>query len=365
MNFSSDNVTGASDRILAAIVSANAGAMPAYGNDRLTQASERRLADVFEYDIEIALVATGTAANALSLAYLAPPGTAVFCHEEAHVIDDECGAPEFFTSGAKLVGIPGSDSKIRPAALQEALTRYPRGVVRQVQPSVLSLSQATEAGTVYDCGEVAALAEIAHAAGLKVHMDGARFANALVSLGVSPAAMTWKAGVDVLSFGASKNGALACEAVVSFGDGRRGADLPYRRKRGGHTLSKGRFLGAQMSAYLDADHWLDNARAANRAAARLRDGLEQVDGVRCPWPQHVNEVFAIFPRTVDTALRSEAFQYHDWSTRSLTADAEPREHEVMARFICSFATTDAEVDELLASFMRNSVRRRDKLQRLP
>ena len=174
--------------------------------------------------------------------------------------------------------------------------------------------------------------------------------------------MTWKAGVDVLSFGASKNGALACEAVVVFGDAERGADLPYRRKRGGHTLSKGRFLGAQMSAYLDADHWLDNARAANRAAARLRHGLGQAGGVRCPWPQDANEVFAILPRALDAAVRAESFQYHDWSTRSLHHDDAPRDREVMARFICSFATTDAEVDELLASFMRNSVSRREKVK---
>jgi threonine aldolase len=254
MDFASDNAWGAAPEILAALTAANSGPTPAYGADDWTARAERRLAEVFERDCAVFLVATGTAANALALAALAPPWGAIFCHETAHVADDECGAPEFYTAGAKLVGIPGAAGKIPEAGLGRALARYPRGLVKQVQPAALTLSQATECGTIYTCAEIAALADMAHAAGLGVHMDGARFANALVSLGCTAADMTWKAGVDVLSFGATKNGALACEAVVFF-DPAQADDFAFRRKRGGHTLSKGRLLGAQMLAYLEGDHF--------------------------------------------------------------------------------------------------------------
>ena len=200
--------------------------------------AEARLSEIFEREVAVFLVATGTAANALALAALARPWQAMFCHEEAHIIDDECGAPEFFTAGAKLVGIPGRNGKITPDALSETLARFPRGLVKTTQPGALSLSQATEAGTVYSLDEIAALAAIAHEAGVGVHMDGARFANALVALGATPAEMTWRAGVDVLSFGATKNGALACEAVMFF-DRDKAAAMPYQRKRAGRRCRKG------------------------------------------------------------------------------------------------------------------------------
>ena len=283
MDFTSDNAAGVSQPVLEAIVAANSGPAPAYGADSLSAAAADRLRDVFETDLTVFLVATGTAANALALAALCPPWGAVFCHRSAHVMTDECGAPEMFTAGAKLIGVGGGAGKISAKALAASLAAFPRGLVKQAQPAALSLSQATECGTLYGCAEIAELTALAHGAGLSVHMDGARFANAVAALGCSAAEMSWKAGVDVLSFGATKNGALACEALVVFGAGKAEA-LPFQRKRSGHTLSKGRFLGAQMVAYLRDDHWLANARAANEQARRLAAGLAKAPGVRMPWP---------------------------------------------------------------------------------
>jgi threonine aldolase len=347
MDFASDNAAGASKPILEALLATNDDFCPAYGADRHTAEAERALSAVFERDVASFLVATGTGANALALGAITPPWGAVFCHEHAHIIDDECGAPEMFSGGAKLVGIPGAIGKITPTALRDALTRFPRGLVKQVQPAAISLSQATECGTIYSCAEIAELAAIAHEAGLSVHMDGARFANSLIALGCSPAAMTWKAGVDVLSFGATKNGALACEAVVFFNP-RRAENFAYQRKRGGHTLSKGRFLGVQMCAYLKDGHWLDFARHANACAARLEEGLRQLSGVRIPWPRQVNEVFAILPRRADAALKAAGARYYDWGARSLSPQEAPRDDEVFVRLISSFATKPADVDRFVA-----------------
>lgn len=347
MDFASDNATGASPEILTALVAANDGTAAAYGVDIYTQRAEASLREVFECDCTSFLVPTGTAANALALAALTPPWGAVFCHADAHVSDDECGAPEFFTGGAKLVGLPGAFGKIAAATLREALARYPHGIVKQVQPAVLSLAQATEYGTIYTPAEIAELAGLAHAAGLGVHLDGARFANALATLGCSPAAMSWQAGVDVLSFGATKNGALACEAVIFF-DRQKAMDFAFRRKRGGHTLSKGRFLGAQMAAYLADGHWLELATRANRAAARLADGLAAITAVRLPWPRQANEVFAILPRAADTALKAAGACYYDWAARGLAAVERPTIDEVFVRLVASFATRDQDVDYFVA-----------------
>ena len=209
--------------------------------------------------------------------------------------------PEFFTGGAKLVGIAGEGGKMTPDALRETLGRFPRGLVKSSQPGALSLSQATEAGTTYRIGEIAELCDIAHAAGIGAHMDGARFANALAASGASPAEMTWRAGIDALSFGATKNGALACEAVVFF-DPARAANFAYLRKRGGHTLSKGRFLGAQMEAYLRDGLWLRLAEQANAAARRLSAGLAKAPGVRLAWPTEANEVFVVAPTATGQRL---------------------------------------------------------------
>jgi len=347
MYFASDNSAGAAPQILEAIAAASRGPAAAYGADPWSERAVARLKDVFEKDLAAFLVATGTGANALALSALARPWEAIFCHEESHVHDDECGAPEFFAGGAKVVGIPGYGGKITPEALQETLARFPRGLVKSCQPAALTLSQVTEAGTVYALDEIRALADVAHGAGLSVHMDGARFANALVSLGCSPAEMTWRAGIDALSFGATKNGALACEAVLFF-DRARAESFPYLRKRGGHTVSKGRLLGAQMTAYLENGLWLDLARRANAAARRLFDGLLATPGVRAAWPCDANEAFVVVPTARLAAWRVEGAVFYDWPTRAVAPDLAPRPGETLIRLVTSFETSDAEIDALLA-----------------
>ena len=272
MNFASDNAAGIAPEIVAAISRANDGAALAYGRDDWTRRVERSFAEIFQREVAVFLVPTGTAANALALAHLTPPWGAVLCHDEAHIATDECGAPEFFGGGIKLVGLAGEAGKITPATLQHALADGQWGGPHHVSPAVLSLSQATEAGTIYRADEIRQLADIAHGRGLAVHVDGARFANALARMNASPAQATWMAGVDVLSFGATKGGALAAEAVVFF-DAARGANMSERRKRGGHLVSKHRFIAAQIEAYFTDDLWLRLARHANAMADRLASGL--------------------------------------------------------------------------------------------
>jgi threonine aldolase len=353
MNFASDNTAGVSAPILEAIRRANLGSASAYGTDPLTARAAQLLSETFEAEVACFLVATGTAANALALAALSPPWGAVLCHAQAHVNEDECGAPELFTGGAKLVGIPGAAGKIAPQGLSAMLGTFPHGNVHRVQPAALSLSQATEFGTIYTPAESAALSGIAHKAGLSVHMDGARFANAVVALGCTPAEASWKAGVDVLSFGATKNGALACEALIFF-DPAKASNLPFQRKRGGHTLSKGRFLGAQMAAYLEDGHWLALAKAANAQGRRLAEGLAAVPGVRLPWPTQANEIFVVLPRWIDTALKAAGALFYEWPfPLAGETSAPPGEDEVLVRLVCSFATEDAEVERFLA-VARNS-----------
>ena len=347
MLFASDNGAGVAAPILEAIAASSRVNAPAYGADDYTARAEARLSEVFERKTSVFLVATGTAANALSLAALAQPWQAIFCHDEAHVIDDECGAPEFFSGGAKVVGVPGRDGKIAPAALAETLARFPRGQAKTSQPGALSLSQATEAGTAYSVDEIGALAEAARAMGIGVHMDGARFANVVAASRRTPAELTWRAGVDVLSLGATKHGALACEAVVVF-DPLRAAAMTYQRKRAGQTLSKGRFLGAQMEAWLAGDLWLDLARRANAAARRLAEGLAAAPGLRLAFPVEANEVFVVAPNATLARWRAAGAAFHEWTTRSARPEIAPRPGETMVRLVASFETSEREVEGLLA-----------------
>jgi threonine aldolase len=344
MNFASDNCVGIDPEILAAIAAANAGPAPSYGGDAWTLKAQARLDEIFERKCASFLVTTGTAANALALAALTPAYGGVFCHGTAHVMEDECGAPEFFTAGAKLIGIDGEAGKITPEALKAKLAGFPRGSVNHIQPATLSLSQTTECGTLYLPREISALAEIAHEAGLAVHMDGARFANAVAALQCTPAETSWKAGVDVLSFGATKNGALACEAVVFF-DPRKAEDFAYRRKRGGHALSKSRFLGAQMIAYLDNDRWLALAQRANAQAAKLASGLAEIPHVELIWPCAANEVFAEIPRRTDEALKAAGARYYEWGS----PDRRARSRDTLfVRLVTSFATETVDIEKFLA-----------------
>ena len=331
MNFASDNAAGIAPEILAAISRANDGAALAYGRDDWTKRVERRFAEIFQREVAVFLVPTGTAANALALAHLTPPWGAVLCHDEAHIATDECGAPEFFGGGIKLIGLAGEAGKIAPATLQRALDEGQWGGPHHVSPAVLSLSQATEAGTVYRVDEIRQLADIAHAHGVAVHIDGARIANALARMNASPAQATWMAGVDVLSFGATKGGALAAEAVVFF-DAARGANMAERRKRGGHLVSKHRFIAAQIEAYLAGDLWLKLARHANAMADRLAAGLAAA-GLHPVWPVEANEVFAALPLTVDTRLKAAGASYYPWTTDALPdgVDAGARYHPRASR----------------------------------
>ncbi|MBI1244077.1 MAG: low specificity L-threonine aldolase [Alphaproteobacteria bacterium] len=311
MNFASDNTAPMHPRVLEALARANDGAAMPYGNDPLAQAVEKKIAGIFERDCAVFLVSTGTAANALAIAACCPPWGAVYCHPEAHVDDDECGAPEFYTGGAKLVGVEGPHGKIAAKDLDAALDEAGKGVVHHVQPAVLSLTNATEAGTVYAPAETAALAAVARRHGLKVHVDGARFANALVGLGCTPAEASWKAGVDILSFGGTKNGCMAAEAIVVF-DRMLAETLAFRRKRAGHLFSKMRFLAAQMDAYLEDGLWLDLARNANAAARRLAEGLSALPGASVVHPVEANEVFVDLPEPAIAATEKAGYRSYRW-----------------------------------------------------
>jgi threonine aldolase len=338
MNFVSDNCYGASAQILAAIAAIGQGPAPAYGDDAVTARVRQRLCEIFEREVAVYPVINGTTANALALATLVPPHGAILCHEEAHIAVDECGAPEFFTHGAKLVGIAGTDARLTPAAIEQALGHFQKGVVHHVQPMAVSLTQATELGTVYTPGEVAAIAELVHRHGMALHMDGARFANALAALGCTPAELTWKSGVDALSFGATKNGALAAEAVIFF-DPAMARDFEYRRKKSGHLLSKLRFVSAQLEAYLADDHWLANARRANALAQRLAQGLAGASAIEIAHPVSANAVFARMPAALAAKLRAAGVTFYDWGV--------PAEGQVLARLMLSFATPEEDVARLI------------------
>jgi threonine aldolase len=346
MNFASDNTAGIAPEILAAIAGANEGAALAYGQDAWTNRVERRFAEIFEHEVAVFLVPTGTAANALALAHLTPPWGAVLCHAESHVATDECGAPEFFGGGIKLIGLAGEAGKIAPEILRHALERGQWGGPHHVSATVLSLSQATEAGTIYRPAEIARLAEIAHARGLTVHVDGARFGNALVRMNASPADATWKAGVDALSFGATKGGALAAEAVLFF-DPARGADMQSRRKRAGQLISKHRFIAAQLERYLADDLWLTLARHANAMADRLAAGLAAA-GIAPVWPVEANEVFVALPGPVDARLKAGGASYYPWVSDALPGGMVLSADMTLVRLVTSFAATAAEVDRFVA-----------------
>ncbi len=339
-DFSSDNVTGVAPEILAALARANYGTAHSYGDDEWTHRLTRLAQDVFECDLAIYPVATGTAANALALAAMVPAHGGIYCHETAHIEKDECGAPEFFTGGAKLLGMKGAGGKVTVAGIaplfEEAMARG----VHQVRPSAISVSQATEWGTVYSREEIAALAEFGRGKLLHLHMDGARFANALVYQGCTPAEATWRAGVDVLSFGATKNGAMAAEAVVFF-DLDLAAEFEYRRKRAGQLLSKMRFFSAQLVAYLEDGLWLRHAAHANRMAERLAEGLLEL-GIGLTQKVQANEVFPVLPEVVIGALLGAGFGFYRWPAPEGVGGS-------VVRLVTAWNHTMADVDGFLAA----------------
>lgn len=314
-----------------------------YGDDEITQRLQQRFCRLFETEVSMFPVATGSAANALALSVVTPPYGAIYCHAEAHINVDECGAPELFTGGAKLVTLAGTNGKITAEALANALATAGIGFVHHVQPAAVSITQATEAGTVYTLEDIRAIAQVAHQYNLPLHMDGARFANALVSLGCTPAEMTWKAGVDMLSFGATKNGAIAAEAVVFFNP-QQAQGFEYRRKRGGHLFSKMRFLSAQLEAYLTDDLWLQNATHANRMAQRLATGLQLLPDVTLAYPVEANELFVRFPDPVLKGLQADGFRFYAWESDGRS----------IVRLVTAFNTAEADVDAFLSAAQHHS-----------
>ncbi len=338
VNFCSDNASGAAPEILRALEAANHGwAMP-YGEDDWTRRLQARVQELFETEAAVLPVATGTAANVLCLSVMTPPYGAIYCHRDAHINVDECGAPEFYSGGAKLIALPGDHGKITPATLEAAIRDA--GVVHAVQPAAVSLTNASEAGTLYTPTETRAISELAKAHGLGLHLDGARFANALVSLGCSPAEATWKAGVDALALGATKNGVLAGELVVLFNPGPGQAErLGYLRKRGGHLFSKMRFLSAQLEAYLADDLWLRNARHANAMAATLAAGLAALPGAALRHPVEANEIFVVLPEPVIQGLFERDFRFYRWGPEA--------NREV--RLVTAFDTDPAQVEAFLSA----------------
>ncbi len=329
MRFFSDNAASVHPSVLAAMAACNS-VDTAYDGDALSKSLDGVMSDLFETEVTALWVATGTAANSLALASLCPPYGSILCHRDAHIQNDECGAPEFYTHGAKLALIEGDGAKITAEALTDKLAATPGGV-HWAQPHALSITNATEYGRVYRPAEVAALGEIAKAHGLGFHMDGARFANALVTLGCSPADVTWRAGIDVLSFGFTKNGGLSTECLVYF-DREKAKGVAERRKRAGHLLSKGRYLAAQVIALLQDDVWLTNARAANEGAKKLGAAC----GHRLFQPVEANEVFARMTPDDAGKLRAQGFDFYDWA-----------EGEV--RFVVSWDQPAAEIDAFAAA----------------
>lgn len=345
MEFGSDNNAGAAPEIIAAIGRANAGPSPSYGSDPIMDRVREKIRDIFEApDAAVYLVGTGTAANALSLAINCDPWGTVYCHPKAHAETDECGAPEFYIGGGKLKLVPGAHGKMTPDALKDAINDTPHGDVHAPQRGMVTLTNLTEVGTVYTPAEIAALTKVARQYALPVHMDGSRFANAIVATGSTPTDMTWKAGIDILSFGGTKNGCLGVEAVVIF-DPAKAWEFELRRKRGGHLFSKHRYLSAQMDAYLTDDLWLKLATHANAKAKRLADGIAALSNADFLHSPVANILFITMTRACHRrAMEAGAHYYLQPFAASLDG---PDDERLDARLVCSWCTTDQEVDGFL------------------
>jgi threonine aldolase len=337
--FTSDNTAGGAPEILAAVVAAASGQASPYGTDSWTLSARRRFSEIFDCDVDLLPVCTGSAANALSLAALTPPWGSVLCHRDSHINNDECGAPEFFTGGAKLIALGGENAKIDADELQAAVHRKV-GDVHSVQPSVLSLTQATETGALYTPAEIGHLACIAKRAGLRVHMDGARLANAVAALGCHPAELTWRAGVDMLSFGAIKNGTITADAIVVF-ERSLTSELNFRAKRAGQLAAKMRFAAAQLDAYLADDLWLRNAWHANAMTARLEEGLKSIPGTRLAGAAGANILFCHLPQQVIDGLLDQGYGFY-----------HGRWEPGVVRFVTAFTTTTHDVDGLVHAVRR-------------
>jgi len=339
VKFASDNVAGACPEVLDAIIKANEGDSTPYGNDQISTELQDKFSEIFEKEVIVFPTASGTAANALALATMTPSFGNVYCHKLSHINTDECGAPEFYTGGGKLVTLNGVKGKITAEELDQAISG--KGIVHHTQPSSVSITQVCETGEVYQLDEIKKISEVTHKHNLSIHMDGARFANALVSLNATPAEMTWKSGIDVLSFGATKNGCIAAEAIIFFKKDLVG-NVAFLMKRAGHLLSKMRFVSAQLDAYISNDVWLRNAKHANKMGKKLSDGLKDHSDINLAYPTEANEVFATFPRNKIDHLNSEGYQINEdeWDGKAV-------------RLVAAWNTQDTDVDHLLNS-LKNS-----------
>ncbi|CAN7451239.1 threonine aldolase family protein [Neorhizobium sp. LjRoot104] len=345
MFFASDNWAGAHPSINERLSTESTRFAAAYGNSDLDKAVEARFNEIFERDVSVYFVSTGTAANSLSLASIARAGGVAFSHTEAHVIEDECGAPDFF-SGMRMVPVEGEDGKMDPEKLSARIAGFPQDSLHHGRAAAVTLTQATETGTIYTLDEIDALTGIARANGLPVHMDGARFANALVSLDVSPAEMTWKRGIDILSFGGTKNGCWCAEAIVFFNKDLA-RDFAFIRKRAAQLFSKTRFISAQFDAYLQDGLWLSMASHANSMADRLRAGIGSLNSTRLAWDTTSNEVFAVLNKASAEAAEAKGAKFYGWPVP--TNMPEPvRDDETLIRLVTSFATTEEDIDQFLS-----------------
>src|SRR5215831_13563149 len=339
IDFRSDNTGRAAPQILDALIGANHGTALGYGGDDYTATLQRRFSELFETAVRVFPVATGTAANALALASLGPSWGIVYCSEIAHINTAEANATGFFGGGLKLAAVGGDYGRINADRFAETLAGIARGQIHRGQPSAVSLTQATDLGAVYTLDQIRAVAEVAKGRGLKIHMDGARFANALARLGCSPAEATCRSGIDIMSFGATKNGGALCDAIVVFAPDL--ADpLAVQLRRAGQVWSKMRFASAQLIAYVENGLWLDMARASNAIAARIAAGLHDAPAARLLAPVEANEIFLELPSSAMDALEADGFQFY-------------RRSQSLARFVCRFDTTMAEADALAASLTRH------------
>lgn len=329
--FGSDNYSGVCPEVLDALIQANEGTVPAYGEDEYTHEVSQKLREVFECDCEVFFVFNGTAANSLSLASMCQSYHSVICHEVAHIETDECGAPEFVSNGSKLLLADGSNGKLNPTSIEELATK--RTDIHYPKPKVISLTQLNEVGAAYSLEEIKAIKKVADRHNLKIHMDGARFANALVHLGCSPAEMTWKAGVDVLSFGGTKNGMAFGEAVVFFNKSLA-EDFEYRVKQAGQLASKMRFISAQFLGLLNNDVWLNNAKHANDMAKHFANSVENLNGINIMFPVDGNEVFLKLKPEIEVELKRRGWVFHAFIGGS-------------NRFVFSWNSTSSRVNELI------------------
>ncbi|TWH00167.1 L-threonine aldolase [Mesorhizobium sp. J18] len=343
MYFASDNWAGAHPQIAAALSEHAQGFAPAYGNSDLDARVARKFCEIFEREVAVFFVGTGTAANALSLSLVNRSGGVAFAHREAHCIEDECGAPEYFTGGGRLCPVDGPVGRMDPGELKSAIARYPAEFIHAGRPMAVTITQATEIGTLYALEEIEALAEICRSNALPLHMDGARFANALVALGTTPAEMTWKRGVDIVSFGGTKNGCWCAEAVVVL-DSDKAEEMHFLRKRAAQLFSKSRFVAAQFDAYFTDDLWLASARHANAMASKLAALFEEAPGIRLAWRPQANEIFPIMARATAERLKEQGAVFYPWKVPH-GFEAQLGEDEMLCRFVTSFATTEEQIAE--------------------